>query len=97
MLEEAKIPTKRVNRMQLTDRKSLSLNGIIDVMAFDINEILLETDLGMLMIKGRNLHVNRLTVEKGEMDVEGQIDSLVYADGDPKTERGESFLSRIFR
>ena len=97
MLEEAKIPTKRVNRMQLTDRKSLSLNGIIDVMAFDINEILLETDLGMLMIKGRNLHVNRLTVEKGEMDVEGQIDSLVYADGDPKTGRGESFLSRIFR
>ena len=68
MLEEAKSPTKRVNRMQLTDRKSLSLNGIIDVMAFDINEILLETDLGMLMIKGRNLHVNRLTVEKGEMD-----------------------------
>lgn len=98
MIEETKFQTKRQNRMQLTDRKSCSLNGIVDVLAFDLHEILLETDLGMLMIRGNNLHVNRLSVEKGEIDVEGQIDSLTYSDGaEPVREKGDSFLSRIFR
>lgn len=98
MAEEVRVQTKRQNRVQITDRKMCSLNGIVDVLAFDLHEILLETDLGMLMIRGNNLHVNRLTVEKGEIDVEGQIDSLMYSDASEHTcDKGESFLSRMFR
>ena len=50
------------------------------MLSFDLNEILLETEQGMLMVKGANLHVNRLSLEKGEVDISGGIDSLAYSD-----------------
>ncbi len=96
-MEENKSQINRINKVTICDRNSCSLNGIVDVIAFDLHEILLETDLGILMIKGDQLHVNRLTVEKGEIDVEGQIDSLTYSDSHCTHEKGESLLSRMFR
>ena len=54
------------------------MTGVLDVLSFDLNEILLETEQGMLMVKGTYLHVNRLTVEKGEVDLSGIIDSIAY-------------------
>ncbi len=53
-------------------RRTGTVTGVVDVLSFDLTEILLETDQGMLMIRGSDLHVNRLTLEKGEVDVEGQ-------------------------
>ena len=63
----------------------------------DIIEILLETEQGMLMIRGNELHVNRLTLDKGEVDIDGRIDSLVYSDTAASGEKQESFLGRLFR
>ena len=51
----------------------------------------------MLLIKGNDLHVNRLTLEKGEVDVEGRIDSLSYSDAGGSKKTPESLLGRIFR
>ena len=70
---------------------------MIDVLSFDVGEILLETELGMLMIKGNDLHVNRLTLEKGEIDIEGKIDSFTYSDVKASSKQGESFLGRLFK
>ena len=69
----------------------------MDVLSFDLSEILLETEQGMLMIKGSDLHVNRLTLEKGEVDVEGKIDSLTYSDGSGPGSSAGSFFSRLFK
>lgn len=55
----------------------------------------LETALGMLCIRGSDLHVNRLTPEKGEVDVSGQIDSLSYSDVGSYKKQGESLLLLI--
>ena len=49
------------------------------------------------LIKGNDLHVNRLTLEKGEVDVEGRIDSLAYSDAGGGKKAAESLLGRIFR
>mgnify|MGYP000541487031 CR=1 FL=1 len=57
-----------------------AFSGVVDVLSFDVAEILLETELGMLLIKGHDLHVNRLSLEKGEIDIEGRIDSLTYSE-----------------
>lgn len=65
--------------MMLNNRHSGSFTGILDVLSFDVNEILLETELGMLHIKGKDLHVNRLNLEKGEVDIDGQVDALNYS------------------
>lgn len=49
------------------------------------------------MIKGDDLHVNRLTLDKGEVDVDGKIDSLTYSEGSAGNAKGESLLSKLFR
>ena len=56
------------HKVLLANRKSGAFSGVVDVLSFDVAEILLETELGMLLIKGHDLHVNRLTLEKGEFD-----------------------------
>lgn len=94
---EERMATQNAHKIIISNRKSGVLNGIIDVLSFDVGEILLETELGMLMIKGNDLHVNRLTLEKGEIDIEGRIDSLTYSDVKNTAKQGESLLGRLFK
>ena len=73
------------------------ITGALDVLAFDLNEILLETEMGMLMIKGTDLHVNRLTLEKGEVDVSGNINSVVYSDTQSQVKSNEKIFAKLFK
>ena len=73
------------------------MTGVLDVLAFDLNEILLETEQGMLVIKGKDLHVNRLSLEKGEVDVTGQIDSCVYSDMQVGKKKEENIFVKLFK
>ena len=56
--------TSKSHKLMLNNRRNGSFTGILDVLSFDLSEILLETELGMLHIKGKDLHVNRLNLEK---------------------------------
>ena len=67
------------------------------VLSFDEREVILETEQGMLMMKGSGLHVNRLTLDKGEVDVEGKIDSFTYSEQASMTAKSESLLTRLFK
>ena len=87
----------KAHKMMLTNRRTGGITGVSDVISFDITEILLETEQGMLMIKGADLHLNRLTLEKGEIDIEGRIDSLSYSDVNTYQKQGESLLGRLFK
>ena len=88
--------TTRAHKLTMTNRKNVALTGVNDVLSFDVHEILLETEQGMLMIKGEDLHVSRLTLDKGEVDVEGKIDSFTYSDVANAGKKGESLLNRLF-
>lgn len=94
---EERMGAQKTHKIIISNRKSGVLNGVIDVLSFDVGEILLETELGMLMIKGADLHVKRLTLEKGEIDIEGTIDSLTYSDVKTASKQGESLLGRLFK
>ena len=83
------------HRLMLNNRKNGSFTGVLDVLSFDLNEILLETEQGMLHIKGKDLHVNRLDLEKGEVDIDGQVDALNYSQA-PKPARQGSLFGKIF-
>ena len=61
-MEENKIT--KSHKIVLGNRKSGSITGVLDVISFDITEVLLETEQGMLNIKGKDLHVNRLNLVK---------------------------------
>jgi len=85
------------HKLQLTDRESMTVTGVRDVLSFDVSEVLLETTMGMLCIRGSDLHVKRLTLDKGEVDVDGKIDSMTYSQGSSGKRQGESLLARLFR
>ena len=73
------ISNTKSHKLILTNRKNANFTGILDVLSFDVAEVLLETELGMLHIKGKDLHVNRLNLEKGEADIEGEVDTMTYS------------------
>lgn len=79
----------------LENRKSLSISGITDVDSFDEREICLFTELGELTIRGRELHIDSMSVESGDMTITGDIWSLVY--GDKERKGPVSALGRLFR
>ena len=96
-MEELSGGSKGQHKMAVGGRKTCNLTGIVDAVSFDLSEVLLETDMGMLMIKGSELKVKRLTLEKGEVDLEGRIDSLTYSDHTTLSAGGESLFGRLFR
>lgn len=88
---------QRAHKFMLTNRRTCMVSGVVDVISFDLGIILLETDQGMLTIKGNDLHVNRLTLEKGEVDIEGKIDSLSYSEAAGYSGKGDSLFGKLFR
>lgn len=79
-MEDLNNINKKSHKLMLTNRRTCTISGVNDVLSFDVNEILLETEQGMLMIKGTELHVSRLSLDKGEVDIDGRIDSLTYSE-----------------
>lgn len=78
----------------LEDRKRLSVSGVNNVESFDEETIVAATDYGDLTIKGQKMHITKLSLEIGELAIEGEIFSLGYSEA---VEKGGSFLSRVFR
>ena len=96
-MEDLTNVNKRAHKLILNNRRTCNLTGVSDVLSFDENEIILETEQGMLLIKGNELHVNRLMLDKGEVDVEGKIDSFTYSEQANMGAKGESLLARLFK
>lgn len=88
---------KAVHRLQLTDRREGSITGVKDVQSFDEKEISLVTEAGILLVKGEELHVTRLVLEKQEVDIGGKVDSLLYSQGTTKAKVVEGVLKRLFQ
>ena len=85
------------HKLSLLGRKTLSLTGVKEVISFDAKEVILDTVQGMLLLRGDEMNVTRLLVEKGEVDIEGRILSLNYSEKGNGGGNGESFWSRLFR
>lgn len=79
----------------LENRSHLVLSGITDVDSFNEEQISLFTQLGELTIRGKNLHINEMSVESGDLSVEGDISALVYGDKDRKKKL--SAIGKIFK
>lgn len=89
---------KQTNIMQniiLENRKKLTLTGIKDVLSFDDEIVIVESELGLLNIKGTDLRVNKISVETGDVIVDGTIRAIEYSDKDITSKQG--FMSKIFK
>lgn len=87
----------KTHKLIINNRKTSMVTGVLDVLSFDLNEVLLETEMGMLMVKGTDLHVNRLSVEKGEVDLSGNIDSVAYSNANQAGRQNENFFAKLFK
>lgn len=82
------------HKILVMGRKTAQISGVNDVKCFDSLQVILSTEQGGLLIKGDNLHVGKLSLEKGEIDIDGRIDSFTY------TNKGidkENLLKRLFK
>ena len=93
MVDEKK-SAKLPHNLILKGRKNLSISGVLDVDRFDELTVVAYTELGELTIKGQNLHINKIDLESGDLDLEGNISSLEYLE-DKAAEKG--FFARLFR
>lgn len=85
-----------MHNVSMYDRGKASLTGVKEVISFDSKEIILETTRGTLTFCGEGLHVKRLTLEKGEVDLEGKICELKYSDSHSVKDAG-SFFGKLFK
>lgn len=77
------------HKVVMMNRSSLQTTGVEDVLSFDTNEIVMQTEEGLLMVRGEGLHVNHLSLEKGDVHIDGHVDSLIYSNSKPKnSEKG---------
>lgn len=92
----SKVQQKEITQnVIMENRRKLSISGVTDVESFDEESIVLSTEAGMLCIKGAALHINKLSLESGEVAVEGEINGLDYSDAGAKNHG--SLLSKLFR
>ncbi len=79
----------------IEERKSLTVSGVEDVERFDENMIVLSTSKGAMVVTGENLPIEKLSLDGGDLKVEGDVDAVSYED-DGVGSRG-GFLSRLLR
>lgn len=90
---------KRSGRHTLTmeEREKMQIGGVLEVLSFDEEGVMMETSCGLLVLKGAELHIGRLDLEEGEVTVNGTIDSIDYSDGSVSGGRAHPLLGKLFR
>ena len=68
------------HKLTLDGRALLTLTGVTEVESFDENTIVMSTVKGTLVVRGEDLHIEKLSLDGGDMKVEGSVDSLTYED-----------------
>ena len=81
------------HRVEVMSRETMQVSGVEDVERFDEVEIVMRTTAGVLVVTGEDLHIGKLSLEGGELQVDGRIDSVSYEDGAAET---GGLLRRLF-
>ena len=92
--EENRPRAEAAHHIILEEREQLSVSGVEEVESFDENTIVMLTNRGTLIVRGEELHIEKLSLDGGDLKVEGTIDSLTYEDSG--RDKGGLF-SRLFR
>ena len=79
-------------KLTLEDRKHLSISGVEEVESFDENAVVLHTNRGILVVRGRELQLRQLSVDGGQVSVNGTVDALVFEDA----RKDGGFFARLF-
>ena len=95
--ERKQTATGVIQNLILENRGKLSISGVIDVLSFDDQVVMVETELGLLTVKGENIRINKLSIDTSEVIVEGDISYLAYSDKEIDKNKGWGLLTKIFK
>ncbi len=93
MIENSQVVSHDI---KVVDRNFIHLTGIIKILSFNDEEFLLESNMGNIHIKGRNLEVIKMDTTDGNVKIKGHLDSLTYLDSKQKI-KDESIVSKLFK
>lgn len=85
------------HNINILDRTNIKITGVLDVISFDEEMIVSETELGVLILKGLNFHINKLNLDTGDLEIDGEIYSLIYEDKSSYNKPASSLFSKIFK
>lgn len=86
-----------LHRLVINNRETVDVTGVVHVDSFDDEEVVLETEQGLLAIRGEDLHIKQLNLEKGELSIEGLVHEFAYSDDKRMRERGKGLFQRLFK
>jgi len=95
MPDDKKVIKPKVQNLILENRQRLSISGVIDVESFNEDCVVVDTELGLLIIHGEDLRINKLNIDNSELNIEGNIISCEY--NDRETTRPKGFFGRMFK
>lgn len=85
------------HNIKIINRENITLTGIMDLLSFDEELVITESTDGVLVIKGNNLHVNKLDLNNGQLEITGRMHNLSYEDNHHMSKNKTSFMSKIFK
>ncbi|MCL2351897.1 MAG: sporulation protein YabP [Firmicutes bacterium] len=98
MAEEKKSSASASRHALTIDRRErVVVTGMLDVISFDEETVIAETEMGILVLRGNNLRVSRLNLDNGELDLDGEIMSAAYEDAPGGGKAKGSFFGKLFR
>ena len=97
MIEEKKLSKPKAQNLILENREKLSVSGVVDVESFNDECVVIYTELGVLIVRGDDLHINKLNLDNSELNIEGDIISCEYSDRDGSKSKGTGFFGKMFK
>lgn len=85
---------KMPHSLIVENRKTLTATGVSNVRGFNGEAVVASTEIGELTVRGANLHIDKLNLETGDLTLDGEIISVVYAEN---RSSGGGVLSRLFK
>lgn len=87
----------RNQNLSIENRQKVTASGVLNVESFNETEIVVETIIGILTVKGSMMHMSKLNLETGDLIIEGNFDACSYSEKQGMKTKGSGFLSKMFR
>jgi len=97
MEQESNILVASNHEVKIIDRREIYLSGVKKITSFDHEEFLLETTMGVLLLKGANLELLKLDTHDGNVRIKGKINSYQYLENGKNHMKEESFMAKLFK
>lgn len=94
-MDNANVYDSTKHEVKVIDRSLIYLSGIDKIISFDSEEFLMESIMGIILLKGENLEIVKLDTHDGRVSIKGIIHSMIYDDG--KKKEGETLLGKLFK